>query len=264
MTPLLVGLVVTAGLVIGVGVGAIGAGGSILSVPVLVYGFGQTAVQATTGSLVVVGASAALGAVAARRTGHVQLRRGLVFGLLAVAGAAAGAAAATWVPQQVLLVAYAGLMIVVAGVLALRLVRSRRSAAPAEPARRTSSVLSARTVVAAVSVGVLTGFLGVGGGFLVVPALVLVVGLSMRDAAGTSLVVIALTSAAALAVRLGAGVRPDWGLVLLLTGIAAVGGVVGVRLATLVDTRHLEVAFTALVLAVAAYTVQQTVVPGLA
>ena len=84
-------------------------------------------------------------------------------------------------------------------------------------------------LVTATVVGLLTGFLGVGGGFLVVPALVLALGLPMEFAAGTSLVVIAVTSAAALAVRTGTGIHPDWGLVALLTGAAVVGGYIGAR-----------------------------------
>ena len=109
-------------------------------------------------------------------------------------------------------------------------------------------------LVTATAVGLLTGFLGVGGGFLVVPALLLALGLPMRFAAGTSLVVITLTSAAALAVRAGAGSAPDWGVVLVLTVVSALGGLVGARLAMRVDTARLTTGFTVLVLGVAAYT----------
>ena len=106
-------------------------------------------------------------------------------------------------------------------------------------------------------VGLLTGFLGVGGGFLVVPALVLALALPMRHAAGTSLVVITITSAAALAARAGAGVAPDWRLVAALTLTSVAGSVVGARLAARADTARLSAAFTGLVLAVAAYVAAQ-------
>jgi uncharacterized membrane protein YfcA len=111
-----------------------------------------------------------------------------------------------------------------------------------------------KVLVTATVVGLLTGFLGVGGGFVVVPALVLALGLPMKQAAGTSLVVIAVTSAAALAARVGSGVQPDWAPVLALTGAAVAGGWLGVRLAARTDPDRLAVAFTALVAAVAVGT----------
>jgi hypothetical protein len=116
-------------------------------------------------------------------------------------------------------------------------------------------------LVAATTVGLLTGFLGVGGGFLVVPALLLALTLPMQYAAGTSLVVITMTSAVALLVRAGAGVAPDWGIVLLLTAASAVGGAAGARLADRTDTRRLTLAFTVLVLGVAAYTAARALPP---
>ena len=111
-----------------------------------------------------------------------------------------------------------------------------------------------KVLVSATIVGLLTGFLGVGGGFLVVPALVLALGLPMEYAAGTSLVVITVTSASALAVRAGVGSTPDWGIVLVLTIASVVGGLAGARLAVRADTVRLTAAFTALVLGVAVYT----------
>ena len=101
-----------------------------------------------------------------------------------------------------------------------------------------------KVLVTATAVGLLTGFLGVGGGFLVVPALVLALALPMGYAAGTSLVVITLTSASALAVRAGVGTAPDWGVVLALTAASVVGGLLGARLAARADTTRLSAAFT--------------------
>jgi uncharacterized protein len=111
-----------------------------------------------------------------------------------------------------------------------------------------------KVLVAATTVGLLTGFLGVGGGFLVVPALVLALALPMEHAVGTSLVVITFTSASALAVRAGAGSTPAWGVVLVLTLASVLGGLVGARLAARTDTTRLSAAFTVLVLGVAVYT----------
>jgi uncharacterized membrane protein YfcA len=270
-----------AGALIGLSLGALGGGGSILAVPVLVSLLGQTASQATTGSLVVVGVTSVVGALSAHRSGHVLVARGLGFGVVAIGGATLGAQASTHVSDEVLLAAFAALMLVVGAVMAVRQVqqvreRDRHCAAGSSPSQdhprryalddpivtfsptfacacpRALKVLLTATVV-----GLLTGFLGVGGGFLVVPALVLALGLPMTYAVGTSLVVISLTSAAALAVRVGVGVSPDWALVAALTGASVVGGLVGTRLAARVGTAKLSAAFTVLVLAVAGHTATQ-------
>jgi uncharacterized membrane protein YfcA len=262
---------VVAGLLIGLSLGALGGGGSVLAVPVLVYALGQSASQATTGSLVVVGATSLVGAVTARRAGNVLLGRGVAFGAAAIGGAAVGARLSTLVPEPVLLAAFAGLLVLVAGVMTVRQVGARRSAGTAggRRPRLDDPIVSFRprfacqcpralkVLVTATAVGLLTGFLGVGGGFLVVPALVLALGLPMEFAAGTSLVVITVTSTAALAVRAGTGTHPDWALVALLTVAAVVGGYTGARLTARVDTSRLRTAFTLLLLLVAGYTAWQ-------
>jgi uncharacterized membrane protein YfcA len=117
-------------------------------------------------------------------------------------------------------------------------------------------------LAAATAVDLLTGFLGVGGGFLVVPALVLALGLPMAYAVGTSLVVITLTSASALAVRAGIGMQASWGLVALLTAVAVLGAWAGTRVAARADTAKLQAAFTVLLVLVAGYTAWRAV-PGL-
>ncbi len=274
---LLVTVAVAAGLLIGLSLGALGGGGSVLAVPVLVYALGQTAGQATTGSLVVVGITSLVGAVTARRAGNVLLGRGVVFGVVAIGGAAAGAKASGLVAEPVLLAAFAGLLLLVAAVMAtrqLRAHRDRKGDNGVGARARTGPLMddpivtfsptfacqcprALKVLVTATVVGLLTGFLGVGGGFLVVPALVLALGLPMEFAAGTSLVVITITSTAALAVRAGAGSSPDWGLVGLLTVAAVVGGYLGARAGARVDTSKLQTAFTVLLLAVAGYTAWQ-------
>ena len=109
----------------------------------------------------------------------------------------------------------------------------------------------------ATAVGLLTGFLGVGGGFLVVPALLLALNVPMRSAASTSLVVITVTSLAALATRAGVGSAPDWDVVGLLTVASALAAVAGTALARRTDTSRLAGGFTVLVLVVAAFTAWQ-------
>lgn len=277
-------LAVAAGVLIGLSLGALGGGGSILAVPVLVYALGQSASQATTGSLVVVGVTSLVSAVAAYRSGNVLFGRGVTFGVVAIGGAAGGAKLSAHVSEPVLLASFAMLMLVVGGLMAARQwrqVRSRTRArarvlvgggtdhAEPEPSRPvllddpiiTFSPTFAcqcpralKVLVTATVVGLLTGFLGVGGGFLVVPALVLALSLPMGYAAGTSLVAITLTSAAALVVRAGTGTAPDWGVVVALTAASVVGGVLGAQIAHRSDTARLSAAFTVLVVGVAIYT----------
>lgn len=260
-------LAVAAGALIGLSLGALGGGGSIFAVPVLVYLLDQSATQATTGSLVVVGATSLIGAATAHRAGNVLLGRGVVFGTVAIGGAALGARAAAHVSGDVLLASFAVLMLFVGGLMAWRQLRHARGgqalgpqAAPDDPIlsfRPTFACHCARALkvlLTATAVGLLTGFLGVGGGFLVVPALLLALALPLRYAAGTSLVVITITSAAALSVRAGAGSSPDWTPVLALTAASALAAVAGTRLADRVHTDRLQGAFTLLVLGVAVYT----------
>ena len=215
-------LAVAAGALIGLSLGALGGGGSILAVPVLVYALGQSPVQATTGSLVVVGVTALIGAATAHRAGNVLLARGVAFGVVAIGGAAVGAKASVLVSESLLLAAFAVLMLVVGGLMAVRQVRAYRAAGHRRsdadtgvrhvprpklddpiitfsPTFACQCPRALKVLITATVVGLLTGFLGVGGGFLVVPALLLALALPMEYAAGTSLVVITLTSAAALA-----------------------------------------------------------------
>ncbi|KRE93644.1 hypothetical protein ASG76_14505 [Nocardioides sp. Soil774] len=255
-----------AGALIGLSLGALGGGGSILAVPVLLA-LGESPAQATTGSLVVVGITSLAGVVTARRAGNVLLARGAAFGAVAIAGAVAGARASAAVPEPVLLASFAALMLVVATLMVIRQVRARRGdgARAAEP-RLDDPIITfsptfmcqcpraLKVLVTATAVGLLTGFLGVAGGFLVVPALTLALALPMTYAAGTSLVVITITSASALATRAGTGTAPDWWLVAALTVTAVAGSVAGARLAARTDTRRLSAAFTGLVILVAACT----------
>lgn len=264
-------LAVAAGVLIGLSLGALGGGGSILAVPVLVYLLDQSAAQATTGSLVVVATTSLLAAVTVYRRGHLLLGRGVAFGAVAVGGAVVGAKAATHVSSDVLLAAFAVLMLGVGTTMAVRQWRHRRNGQPRDAVRPSlddpiitfsptfacQCPRALKVLVTATVVGLLTGFLGVGGGFLVVPALLMALALPMDYAIGTSLVVITITSLAALAVRAGAGAQPDWTPVAVLTAASAIAAVAGARLARRVDTARLHGAFAVLVLGVAAYTAAQ-------
>lgn len=247
------------GALIGLSLGTLGAGGSILAVPVLTHLLGQSTTAAGTGALVVVGVASVTGVLTARRHGTVMVARGLTFGVVALGGTVLGALASTRVSAHTLDVSFGAVMLLVGVSMA---VRARRGDAgegldgfdtPVVGFRPTFHLHWPRALqilLTATGVGFLTGFLGVGGGFLVVPALVLAIGLPMRNATATSMLVIAVTATAALVVRSGTGVHPDWDVVAALTVASALATVVGTRIAGRINRAVLHRAFTVLVLVV--------------
>jgi uncharacterized membrane protein YfcA len=254
-------IAVVAGLLIGASLGALGGGGSILTVPALVYLLGQSPHRATTASLMVVGAAAMVGAVTHARSGRVRLKTGATFGVLGIAGSYAGSLASAAVPANVLLAGFGLLMLTVAAVMMLR---RRGHAQPGRAAVSTGTRHTIMVASAATGVGLITGFFGVGGGFVVVPALVLVLGFDMSTAAGTSLVVIAVNSAAALAARAGHGTLTlNWPLIGTFAAAAVIGALAGGSLAGRASPQRLSAAFTVLVILVAGYTLARSL-PGLA
>ena len=236
---LMILLAATLGALIGLTLGMLGGGGSILTVPALVYVLGQDAHTAVGASLVIVGMNALTGAWLHHRAGHVRLRAALLFGGAGLLAAFAGARLSRLLPGPLLLVLFALLMLVVA---ALMLGGAGRTAS-----LHLATVEWWKILLGGATVGFLTGFLGVGGGFLIVPALVLLLGMEMRDAVGSSLVVIALNSAAGLLGHLGDG-GVGWGLIglLLLGGLP--GLLLGARLARGLPVVRLRQGFAVLVL----------------
>lgn len=257
-------LVIPLGLAIGLTLGALGGGGAILTVPALVYLLGQEPRTATTSSLLIVGVTSLIALMPHARAGRVRVGQGLMFGALGTGGSFIGSLMAARVAPQVLLTAFTGLMLVVA-VTMLR--RSLRRGAEAGGEDLTSEPILtlrpltcacprlAKVVVTATGVGLLTGFFGVGGGFVLVPALVLALSFPMPVAVGTSLLVIGVNSATALATRVStAGADLDWPLVAGFTAAAVVGSLVGGRLTSRLHPATLTRAFAVLLVAVALYT----------
>jgi uncharacterized membrane protein YfcA len=228
------------GFAIGLSLGLLGGGGSILTVPALVYLVGQAPHAAVTTALAIVAGNALLGAGIHRRQGTLNWRVALLFGGAGMGLAYLAAGLSRAFPPALLLVLFAGLMLLI-GALMLGPRPPRPAAAP-----RWGVVLASGA-----GVGALTGLLGVGGGFLIVPALVMVVGLPMPQAVGTSLLVIAMNSLAGLAGHL-AGPSAlgslDWALagVFLAAGLA--GSLLGARLAGRLPGPALRHAFGVLVI----------------
>jgi uncharacterized membrane protein YfcA len=245
-------LSIVLGGLVGLALGMVGGGGSILTVPALIYGLGIPVEQAVPASLVLVGLIAGVGALTHARDGTVRFDVALRFGLAGVAGAVAGARLSRLVEPRLLLSLFAFLMMAAA----ISLVRrdSRRTDAAAERARA-HPVWWGRLVLAGLGVGALTGFFGVGGGFIIVPALALFVGLPTRQAVATSLVVIVINCVSALAGHMTAGGSvPLLSLTLFAAGGFA-GSSGGARLAGRWQEKHLARLFAALVAGVAIYLI---------
>lgn len=238
--PVLV-LVLVLALVVGLSLGLLGGGGSILTVPLLTYVAGMEPKEAVASSLVVVGVTSAVGVLAHGRRGAVRWRTGLIFGAAGMVGAFAGGLVGGRLPGTVLMVAFAAMMIATAGAM----IRGRRAPVAANGPQRELSVTGA--VLDGLVVGLVTGLVGAGGGFLVVPALALLGGMPMTVAVGTSLLVIAMKSFAGLAGYLTA-VSLDWPLVLAVTAFAVAGSLVGTRLAPRVPEAGLRQGFGVFVL----------------
>ncbi len=216
-------LAIPLGLALGLIVGSVGGGGGILALPLLIYVLGEAPGPASTASLVVVAVAAALGAGALAFRGQVCWRLALTFSLPAAAGSLLGAILNTAVSGRTLILAFVPVMLLAAAATWMRSAAAPGGDAGGECPQPGLGPI----VVAGLAVGALTGFFGVGGGFLIVPVLTLLFGASFRRAIATSLVIITLTGLAALASHLAAGASIDVGLTAALAVPTGVGAVLG-------------------------------------
>lgn len=242
---LILGLVLSG--LIGLSLGLIGGGGSIITVPVLVYVIGVEPYDAVGMSLAVVGATSFVGAFLHRQRGHLRLKTGLIFGAAGVFGAVIGSPLTRLLSASALMLTFAALMLVIA-VLMLR--RKPPGVVEIQSAEQIPSI--SKALLAGFGVGVLTGFLGVGGGFLIVPALVMFGGLSMKDAIGTSLFVIFLNCVAGL-VGHASQIGFDWSLTALVTILAVAGTILGTLLSRRFTANKLQKGFAVFVLTIAVF-----------
>ena len=257
-------LAIPLGLLVGVTLGTLGGGGSILTVPALVYAIGESPQRATTASLVIVGVTALTGAAGHARAGRVRWGSGLAFGVIGVGGSVLGSALNKLVNPNVLLLAFAGLVLLTAAVMMQRSARRRSTPRPASRAAGGGPTVKRmlEVVVVGSMVGFMTGFFGVGGGFVVVPGLVLALGFSMPEAVGTGLLVIAINSVIALAARGGVG-SLNWAIVAPFAVAAMAGSLAGYRVAGRVPAAQLERIFAVLLVVLAIYMASRSIV-GLA
>lgn len=327
----LVLLAILVGIGVGVVVGALGAGGGILAVPVLVFLLSQDPHAATASSLIIVLITALFSLPHHARKRNVAWRDGLVFAAVSVVGAVAGSRLSVLVDPELLLILFGTMLVLVAALMARRGVVARRQedreraahgtgegdapiaihddpvldapgpdtviaadgththhgqadlesrddaesdgsrpegsegagagpqggeSDPVREARRRPQLVW--VIVAATLTGFLTGFFGVGGGFIVVPMLVIALGLAMRRASGTSLLVMIVATAVSLLARIGTEVSIDWTVTLLFAAGSAVGGMVGGPLSAKARPSTLTFIFAALLGGVAAVTLGNT------
>lgn len=236
---------------VGIALGLLGGGGSILTVPLLAYVAGMDAKQAIATSLLVVGVTSAIGAVSHARAGRVQWRTGLIFGAAGMAGAYGGGLLAQFIPGTVLLIGFAVMMIATA----IAMLRGRKNIAATDSGHH---LPVPKIIAEGLVVGLVTGLVGAGGGFLVVPALALLGGLPMPIAVGTSLVVIAMKSFAGMAGYLSS-VQINWTVALAVTAAAVVGALAGARLTAMVNPDALRKAFGWFVLAMSSVILAQEI-----
>jgi hypothetical protein len=241
-------------LLIGLALGLLGSGGSILTVPILVYLVGQPEKLAIAGSLAIVGGIALAGALPWTLKREVDLRSLLWFGLPGMAGTWAGAWASQWFSGAAQLALFAMVMLLAAAMMFRSPVSTSAGARP--PRGRFAIVGDG------LAVGAITGLVGVGGGFLIVPALVLLGRLSMQKAIGTSLWIIAMKSFTGFAGYLPMlekqGLQLDWPLIGLFIAIGAGGTLVGMQLASRLPQQTLKRAFALFLLLMGVYIIART------
>ncbi|MFE5486749.1 sulfite exporter TauE/SafE family protein [Streptomyces sp. NPDC056527] len=235
------------GAVVGLALGALGGGGSVLAVPVLIYLLGFAPPAAATASLLIVLATSATALFAHARDGRVRWGTGALFAAAGLVPAALGGLLSARLPEWLLTGGFA----LLAGVAAVRMVRR----APESAAVRRGAPAVAG---AGAGLGAVTGVLGVGGGFLTVPALVQIVGLRMRVAVGTSLLVVSVNALAALLARGGTAGTLDWAVIAPFAGAAILGAWDGRRLAAKVPGETLRRTFGAVLLGVSALMLLDT------
>ena len=239
---------------IGLSLGLMGGGGSILTVPIFVYVLSYDPKLAIAMSLPVVGVTSLVGALGHWRAGNVDLKTAALFGVVAMSAAFVGARLAAFLTGAVQL----SLLAVIMLAAAISMFRSARRVSPAQAASSSEQHPSSLRLLVPVAlcVGLVTGVVGVGGGFLIVPALVLLGHISMKEAVGTSLLVIAMNCASGFVGYMGR-VDIPWHFVLGFTAIAVLGILAGTYLVRFVSQRALKQSFSVFLIVMGTFILVQ-------
>lgn len=245
------------GLAIGLVVGAVGGGGALLALPVLVYALGQDVGPASTASLIVVATAAAVGAGTLAARGQVCWRIALLFTGPAAIGSLLGALGNHAASPRLLIVLFVPVIALAAAATWRRAAGAADDDAGSCPPARARSI-----VLAGAGVGALTGFFGVGGGFLIVPVLTVAMGFSVRRAVATSLVIVTLTGLAALASHLAVGATLELPVTAALASAAALGAIAGTSFAQRIPQAIVGRAFALVVAALAVFLLVDALLLG--
>jgi hypothetical protein len=243
------------GLFVGIVLGVVGGGGSIIAVPALVYGVGMSPAEAIPTSLLVVGISS-LAALIPRLRDGINWPVVLMVGTAGIPAAWGGTAVGRLLDPNILMLAFAVIM-VIAGIRMLMRTTETEGSCSTGPNRAFRSC-APKAVGVGVLVGFLTGLLGVGGGFLITPALTLFLGLRMKQAVGSSLAIIVINSAAGFGAH-ATGFTIGWSSVLAFAVPAILGSLIAARLARHLNDKHIRISFAVLIFAVAAWVTAGTV-----
>lgn len=239
-----------ASFVMGITLGLMGGGGSILTVPILVYLFSLSPTIATGYSLFVVGTTALIGSIMYIRKGEIDIKVGLVFAIPSAIGVAISrsliipkipevifvVSGFTLTKEILIMVTFAALMIAAS----FSMIKKKNESNTSEKSQLLRFIFIA---LKGLVIGLIAGFVGAGGGFLIIPALVLLAGLSMRVAIGTSLMIIALQSLLGFAGDISRGITVDWTLLGGVTAVAAIGIIIGSAIANKIKEQKLKIAF---------------------
>jgi uncharacterized protein len=237
-------------ILVGLLLGLLGGGGSVLTVPVLTYALHIAPKLAIAMSLGIVALTSLVGAVPHWRAGHVALRTAFIFGPAAVIGAIAGARVARLLSATTQMAIF-GVVVLIGAVMMWR--SASTVDAPPQTAKSGAEQRSLLLILEGGGVGMLTSIIGVGGGFLIVPALVSAASLPMRTAIGTSLVIISMNAASGFASYLTSRMQMPWALIMGFAALAIVGSLIGARLARRVPVPTLKRTFAGLLVLMAFY-----------
>ncbi|HEY6096029.1 MAG TPA: sulfite exporter TauE/SafE family protein [Gallionellaceae bacterium] len=255
-------LAILAGAATGIVLGLFGSGGSIIAMPALLYLLHVEPKSAIAMSLGIVAVTATISGWDNWRRGNVDVRVATVFGLFGVIGTYAGARAGVYTPVTAQLILFAVVMYAAAWKMLLKKPQAQLAVAdgPNVAATETEIIKAHMGHIAmhGVGVGVLTGLVGVGGGFLIVPALVLLSGIPMKLAIGTSLVIVAAKSYSGFAGYMGA-VPVDWTLMSSFTLVTVAGSFIGTRIAHRFSHENLQRSFAIFLIVVATYIMIKSV-----
>lgn len=246
-----------ASVLIGISLGLIGGGGSILTVPILVYLFGIGAEHATSYSLFIVGITAMTGAYRHYKLGNLEIKSGLAFGLPSVLSLllvrklllpalpdVIGQIGSTTITKNLLIMLVFALLMLAASIAMIK---------PSAQPTKTQKPQRNKLALIGLLIGFITGFLGAGGGFLIIPALLFFAGIPMKQAIGTSLLIISINSAIGFAGDALGGAPIDYSLLLTISAIAIVGMLIGTQLSKKINGAQLKPAFGWFVLLMGVY-----------